>query len=116
MTQKDPETDASPPPDTAVENTQTKDTKKQKPEDTATTIHIKVYSPYQVYYDDDAESISAENLTGPFDILPRHHNFITLLSPCELAIKSSSTGDKRIKISRGVMYVHSNKVTIFLDV
>lgn len=82
---------------------------------TATTLHVKLYSPFQVYYDDDAESVSAENATGPFDILPRHHNFITLLRACDVDIKSSK-GDKKIKISRGVMHVHRNKVTVFLDV
>lgn len=81
----------------------------------ATTIHLKVYSPYQVYFDDEATSVSAENDTGPFDVLPRHHNFITLLNPCEVDIKASS-GNKKIRISRGVMHVRKNQVTIFLDV
>lgn len=94
----------------------TADRKQAKDEfDAATTLHVKLYSPFQVYFDDEAESVSAENDTGPFDVLPRHHNFITLLNPCEVEIKSK-TGDKRIKISRGVMHVHRNKVTIFLDV
>lgn len=84
-------------------------------EEAVTTIHVKLYSPYQVYYDDEAISVSAENDTGPFDVLARHHNFITLLNPCEVVVKADS-GDKRIKIARGVMHVHRNKVTIFLDV
>jgi F0F1-type ATP synthase epsilon subunit len=81
----------------------------------ATSIHVKVYSPFQVYYDEDALSVSAENATGPFDVLPRHHSFITLLNACELEIRADK-GDKRIKISRGVMHVRNNKITVFLDV
>lgn len=81
-----------------------------------TTIHVKVYSPFQTYYDDEAESISAENLTGPFDILPQHRNFITLLVACELDIKSAKGGDKKIKINKAVMHVRRNSVTVFLDV
>ena len=80
------------------------------------SIRIKVYSPFKTYFDEEAESISAENLTGPFDILPRHHNFITLLVPCELDIKSKKSGDKKIKINRGVMHVQKNMITVFLDV
>lgn len=80
------------------------------------SIHIKIYSPFQTYFDDDAESISAENLTGPFDVLPQHHNFITLLVASELDIKSKKAGDKKIKINRAVMHVRRNTVTIFLDV
>lgn len=83
--------------------------------DIATTIMVKLYSPFKTYFNDEATSISAENDTGPFDILPRHHNFITLLNPCEIDIKSTK-GDKRIKINRGVMHVRNNKVTVFLDV
>lgn len=79
-------------------------------------VHVKVYSPFQTYYDDEAESISAENKTGPFDILPQHHNFITLLVPCELDIRSTKGGDKKIAINRAVMHVRRNNVTIFLDV
>ena len=41
---------------------------------------LKVYSPFHVYYNEEAFSLSAENATGPFDVLPHHHNFISLLT------------------------------------
>lgn len=78
-------------------------------------IRVKVHSPFKVYFDDDVLSISAENATGPFDVLPKHHNFITLLNPCELVIKKL-TGEIRIRIARGIMHVKANKVVVFLDV
>lgn len=81
------------------------------------SIHLKVYSPSKVYFDEEAESVSAENPTGPFDILPQHHNFITLLIPCVLEIRRTGHQDpQRIKISGGVMHVRSSQVTVFLDV
>ncbi len=80
-----------------------------------TMMEIKVYSPYQIYFDEQAYSISAVNDTGPFDILKGHHRFLTLLSPCELLIRAQN-GEEKIKISRGVMYVKEDKVTVFLDV
>lgn len=79
-------------------------------------VQVKVYSAYQVYYDDEADSISAENDTGPFDILPKHHNFITLVNAGEVVIRKEGSGDKKICITKGVMHVRSNKVTLFLDV
>lgn len=80
------------------------------------TMHVKVYSPYQVYLDQgDCYSISAVNATGPFDILPHHHNFITLLLACELVVHTVS-GFRRIRITRGVMHVKSDHVIVFLDV
>lgn len=80
-----------------------------------TLMHIKVYSPYQDYFDGVATSISAINDTGEFDILKGHHRFLTLLQPCELAIVTPK-GDEKIKITRGVMYVKEDRVTVFLDV
>lgn len=79
------------------------------------SIHVKVYSPFKVYFDGMAKSISAVNDTGPFDILPMHHNFMTLLNPCDLVIRTLRD-EKRIRITRGIMHVKANQVTVFLDV
>ena len=81
----------------------------------AATMHVKVYSPFKVYFDEAAESISAVNQTGPFDILPQHHNFMTLLSPCELSIRIAGK-EQKIRISRGIMHVKADQVIVFLDV
>lgn len=78
-------------------------------------MHVKVYAPYKVYFDSDALSVSAVNETGPFDILPRHHNFMTLLSPCEINIRTDSREEK-FAIQRGIMHVKADQVTVFLDV
>ncbi|HSX24058.1 MAG TPA: hypothetical protein VLE74_03095 [Candidatus Saccharimonadales bacterium] len=78
-------------------------------------MHVKVYSPFRVYFDDIATSISAVNLTGPFDILPRHHNFMTLLNACDIVIRTD-TGQHKIRISRGIMHVKADRVITFLDV
>ncbi len=76
---------------------------------------LRIYSPFKVYYDDTAFSVSAQNATGPFDILPQHHNFISLLSACEVHVIAPS-GEKRIRISGGLMHVKADQVRIFLDV
>lgn len=78
-------------------------------------MHVKVAAPFKIYFDEPAYSISAENHTGPFDILPRHHNFMTLVSACEMKIVAP-TGDKTIRINRAVMHVKADRVTVFLDV
>lgn len=80
------------------------------------TMHIKVYSPFKDYYDGMAFSLSAENATGPFDILPRHHNFISLLTPCEMILRTVKNGEQKIEISGGIMHVKADQVVVFLDV
>lgn len=88
---------------------------KAMPKITEDILRVKVWSPFQVYYDDEAKSISGVNGTGPFDILPRHRNFITLLDACDLTLQTKD-GEIKIRISGGVMQVHKNTVTVFLEV
>ena len=83
----------------------------------AMTIRVKVYSPQHIYFDELATSVSAANATGAFDVLPGHHNFITLLDPCELEIRRPGKKEaQQIKISGGFMHVKKDTVTVFLDI
>lgn len=98
-----------------MENTAADVKKKELPEVPKGQMWVKVYSPFHDYFDALADSISAENLTGPFDILAGHHKFLTLLTACELEIRTSN-GEEKIKIDQGIMYVKEDRVTVFLDV
>lgn len=82
----------------------------------APTMHVKVYSPRAVYFDEVAASISATNATGRFDILPHHHNFITLIDPCEVEVRKPGGEAQRIKVSGGLLHVKADMATLFLDV
>lgn len=79
------------------------------------TMAVKIYAPFQVFYEGEAESITALNETGPFDILPRHHNFLCMLLPCVIHVKTSYD-EKLIKVERALMHVKADKVVIFVDV
>lgn len=78
-------------------------------------VELTVYSPFKVYFKGLAFSISGVNDTGPFDILPGHHNFMTLLNMCQLDIDAPK-GQESLQISRGIMHVKANKIIVFLDV
>jgi F0F1-type ATP synthase epsilon subunit len=78
-------------------------------------MHVKVYAPFKTYFNGIADSITAANDTGPFDILPKHHNFMTLLSPCDIIVRSEQ-GEEKVSISRGIMHVKASRVIVFLDV
>lgn len=80
------------------------------------SIKVKVHSPYKVFFQGLASSISAVNDTGPFDVLPKHDNFICLLRPCDLIIRLTQEGDRKIQISGGVMHVKADMATVFLDI
>lgn len=80
------------------------------------TMAVKVYAPFQVYFEGDAYSVSAVNATGPFDILPRHHNFLCMLVPCNLVVTPVEGEPKTIKIHRALMHVKADRVAVFVDV
>lgn len=77
---------------------------------------VKVYAPFKIYFEGDAFSVSAVNETGPFDILPHHHNFLCMLVPCMLKIKTVAGEEKEIKIHRALMNVKADRVVVFVDV
>lgn len=77
---------------------------------------VKVYAPFQVYFEGDALSVSAVNATGPFDVLPHHHQFLCMLVPCNLIIRTADGKEKTIKIHRALMHVKADRVVVFVDV
>lgn len=81
----------------------------------ADEMKVKVHAPYKIYFDGPAKSISAINDTGPFDILPKHHNFMTLINEGEIVVRTKDN-EERIPVTKGVMHVKANQVVVFLDV
>jgi hypothetical protein len=79
------------------------------------TIAVKVYAPFEVFFEGQALSVTGVNETGPFDVLPHHRNFLCMLVPSELIIRTPYE-EKRIKISRALMHVKADKITVFVDV
>lgn len=79
-------------------------------------MSVKVYAPFQVYFEGEAVSVSAVNDTGPFDILPRHHNFLCMLVPRTLTVCTPSGEEKAIKVHRALMHVKADRVVVFMDV
>lgn len=80
------------------------------------TMSVKVYAPFQVYFEGEALSVSAVNGTGPFDILPRHRNFLCMLVPCMLTVQPVDGPVRSIKIHRALMHVKADSVAVFMDV
>ena len=78
-------------------------------------FRVKIFSPYQTYYEGEAVSLSANNRTGPFDILAGHINFFSLLTGGTVVL---NTGFQRLEfqIGRGIIRVNHDAVTLFADV
>jgi F0F1-type ATP synthase epsilon subunit len=76
---------------------------------------VKIFSPYQTYYQGEAVSLSAANRTGPFDILAGHINFFSLITAGTIIV---NTGFQRLEfqLGRGIIRVNHDNVTLFADV
>jgi F0F1-type ATP synthase epsilon subunit len=79
-------------------------------------MDVKVYAPFQIYFSGPANSLSATNDTGPFDVLPQHKNFMSLLKPGNITVRQQGKPDFSMKIDRAILHVRNNKVSVFLDV
>jgi F0F1-type ATP synthase epsilon subunit len=92
-------------------------TKPSPPANTGTKImQVKIYAPFKIYYDAPATSITATNRVGPFDVLQGHHNFISLLLPGDIVVRTAGKEDFKMRINRGVIHVKADEVKVFLDV
>lgn len=66
-----------------------------------------------MYYEGPAESVSAKNKVGDFDILSDHANFFSLLTAGDIVI---NTGSQKLTfpIKDGIVKVTNNVVTLFI--
>ena len=61
------------------------------------------------------EAVSSFNDMGPFDVLPRHANFISLIKQAIILHLIDKT-EKRIEITSGVMKVRENNLEVYLGI
>ena len=78
-------------------------------------LQVKVFSPYETFFEGTAVSLSATNKTGPFDVLYGHTNFFTLLSDSRITI-DTGFNPLQIEVKSGILRVRDNVVTLFANV
>ena len=79
------------------------------------TFPLKIFSPFNVYFEGDALAMSAVNATGPFDILAKHEDFLTILLPCKIIVQTAQ-GKKEIPLERGIVQVNKDRVWVFSNI
>ncbi|TAL14605.1 hypothetical protein EPN95_02275 [Patescibacteria group bacterium] len=71
-------------------------------------------APFHLYYQGPAESVTAVNAVGKFDILPGHADFFSMLDPGEVVIGTPS--DQVVfNIHNGIVTVRDNEVMLFVN-
>ena len=79
-------------------------------------LEVMVRNRTGVLFEGPADAVSAYNERGPFDVLPRHSNFISLIQR-SLIIRKEMGGDSiKIDLQSGVLKVSKNAVEIYVGV
>lgn len=71
-------------------------------------------APFNIYYEGSAQVVTAINEVGPFDILPGHADFFSILSPGEVIIESEEDSIS-FNVANGIISVGSNEVLLFVN-
>lgn len=72
-------------------------------------------APFTVYFEGDATSVSGANRVGPFDILPGHADFFSVMSPGEVIIETGAAEPVKFDINNGIVTARDNEVMMFLN-
>lgn len=84
---------------------------------TNSALKIIARAPFHVYYEGEAVSLSASNSVGPFDVLPGHADFFSILAPCEVSIDNGKDKEPvQFEIRNGILTVRDNEVMLFANI
>ena len=78
-------------------------------------ISISIKNRQGIVFNDTAQSVSSYNDKGPFDILPDHENFISLIYQ-KIVVHKTDNKTEEFKIDNGVLRVYKNEVNIYIGI
>lgn len=85
---------------------------KHQPE--TTEMNVIARAPFHLYYEGPAESVTAINAVGKFDVLPGHADFFSMLDAGEVVIVTAS--DQVVfNVHNGIITVRDNEVMLFVN-
>lgn len=80
-------------------------------------LTVNARAPFTVYYQGAAKVVSATNRIGPFDVLPGHADFFSVLTPGEVVIEIDTADEPIVfHITNGIITVRNNEVLLFANI
>ncbi len=77
-------------------------------------LNVVARAPFNIYFEGKAQSVTATNSVGVFDVLPGHADFFSILSPGEINIETKNE-QLTININNGIITVTNNDVSLFIN-
>lgn len=83
--------------------------------DIPTELTVIARAPFHLYYEGPAQSVTATNKVGVFDILPGHADFFSVLKPGEIIIETGKDEPVSFTTTNGIITVRDNEVLLFVN-
>lgn len=79
-------------------------------------LHVRIISPQQLILETEALSVSSKNAQGPFDILPQHANFISIIENSPIVVRVPSQKPLTFNFPLAIVMVTANQVNIYTHI
>lgn len=78
-------------------------------------LDVIILSSDKTYFLGKAKSVSSKNKLGPFDVLPLHENFISMLRD-KVTVVDLAGKKTVVSCDQGILEVADNKVRVFIGI
>ncbi len=78
-------------------------------------LNVIARAPFTIYYEGKASAVSATNRVGPFDVLPGHADFFSVLEPGQVIIDIAEGDPIVFDIAAGIITARDNDVHLFVN-
>jgi F-type H+-transporting ATPase subunit epsilon len=79
------------------------------------TLKVSIKTKDKTLFTGVVSTVSSKNEDGVFDVLPLHTNFITLVFEY-IILDKGLAAEKKFDIDKGILYVLSNRVDIYVGI
>lgn len=78
-------------------------------------LDVIILSSDKTYFLGKAKSVSSKNKLGPFDVLPMHENFISMLRD-KVTVVDLAGKKTVVSCDQGILEVADNRVRVFIGI
>lgn len=79
-------------------------------------ITVRIDSPEKNIWEGKARSLSCVNSRGPFDILPLHATFVTLVENQPIVVVNEKGESLKFEFARSVIFNRNNSVSVYTNI
>jgi F0F1-type ATP synthase epsilon subunit len=83
--------------------------------ETKQTLKVEIRSRQGLIFKGDLAAVSSFNLVGPFDVLPEHTNFVSMIKK-KIVLHRADGRSEEINVDSGIIMVENSEVKVFVGV